>query len=143
MTANSWCAPRPGDPPPVVFFDGVCGLCNRFIDFLMVEDAGRVLRYAPLQGETAASRLPAGDRDNLATLVYADEAGLHRRSDAVVRILHRIGGIWRPVSWMLRLIPPLAREAGYRLVAGHRYRIFGKRDTCRLPTAEERGRVLP
>lgn len=129
--------------PPVVFFDGVCGLCNRFVDFLMANDAGRVLRYAPLQGETAAARLSAEDRNRLATLVYVDEAGLHRRSDAVVRILHRIGGIWRPVSWLLRAIPSPVREAGYRFVAGTRYRIFGKRETCRLPTPEERGRLLP
>lgn len=133
----------PDDDRPILFFDGVCGLCNRVVDFCLRNDRrGRIL-FAPLQGETAAAKLPADDTASISTVVFLDGGRVSRRSTAVVRLLRHMGGIWVPLSWLLWLIPWPLRDPGYRLVARLRYRLFGRHDTCRLPTPADRARVLP
>lgn len=135
----------PVDPAahPVLFFDGVCGLCNTTVNRLIRWDGAGVLRFAPLQGETASRVLPKEDVTTLASVVLLDGGGTHRRTDAVVRVLRHLGGRYRLLAAALWLIPRPLRDVGYRFVAKFRYRVFGKKDTCRLPTAEERGRFLP
>jgi predicted DCC family thiol-disulfide oxidoreductase YuxK len=128
---------------PVIFFDGVCGLCNRFIDFVIRRDRGAVFRFAPLQGETARGRLPDSDVREINTMVLWEEQGVFRKSTAAVRILIRLGGVWRVIGGALRLVPRPLRDAGYSLVARYRYAIFGKKETCRMPTPAERARFLP
>ena len=130
--------------PPIVFFDGVCGFCNHTVDFLLRHDHHGALRYAPLQGETATQLLPASMREELKTLVLWT-GGDHRyiRSAAAVRILWRLGGLWKLAAALLWVIPLPLRDLGYRFVARVRYRLFGQRETCRLPTPEEAGRLLP
>jgi predicted DCC family thiol-disulfide oxidoreductase YuxK len=126
----------------MVFFDGVCGMCNHLVDFILKRDRqGRIL-LAPLQGETAQSLLPPGDRGNLSSLLLRKEGCWYRRSAAVVRILWTLGGVWNVLGWLLWVIPLPLRDLGYRMTARLRYRLFGKKETCRLPTPEERGRLL-
>ena len=128
---------------PVLFFDGVCGLCSEAVDFLIARDPAGVLRFAPLQGETAAAALPKVDTEALKYLVLLDGAGRSIRTAAVVRAVSHLGGRWRLAAWVLWLIPKPLRDAGYHLVTLVRYRVWGKKETCRLPTPEERGRFLP
>ncbi len=128
---------------PIVFFDGVCGLCSTSVDFFMRRDRHARLRFAPLQGETAAANLPDSDRENLNSMVCLLEGRRYHRSSAVVQILRQIGGIWSIVAGALWVIPKPLRDLGYSIVASSRYRFFGKKETCRLPTPEERGRLLP
>jgi predicted DCC family thiol-disulfide oxidoreductase YuxK len=130
-------------PHPIVFFDGVCGLCDRTVKWLLKVDRQRSLRFAPLQGETARQLLEAPDIRDLKSLVIYDEHGIARSSTAVVRILWHVGGIWRFVSYGLWLIPSPIRNWGYRFVSAHRYRWFGKTDVCRLPQPGEAARFLP
>jgi predicted DCC family thiol-disulfide oxidoreductase YuxK len=130
------------DHDAIVFFDGVCGLCNHMVNFLMAIDRQEVLKFAPLQGETAANFVPAGARQNLNSFVFANSGRLYYRSGALARILMRIGGLWRILGAMLWLIPWPLRDAGYRIVAVLRYRLFGKHESCRLPAPEERSRFL-
>lgn len=130
-------------PTLIVYFDGVCGLCNRSVDFILRRDQQARFQFAPLQGETAASRLPEADRRQLSSLVLETPQGLFRRSSAVVRILRRLGGVWWLAGSLLWLIPRPLRDCCYSLVAGNRYRLFGQKETCRLPTPEEAGRLLP
>ena len=127
---------------PVVFFDGVCGLCSEAVDFLMARDPAGVLRFAPLQGETAKTYLPAADTESLKYLVLLDDTGRHIRTAAVVRALRHLGGRWAAAGWLLWLIPRPLRDLGYHLVTKVRYRVWGKKETCRMPTPEERGRFL-
>ena len=127
---------------PVLFFDGVCGLCDVAVDFLIARDPAGVLRFAPLQGGTAAAVLPDADRECLRSLVLIDDSGASRRSRAVVKALSHLGGRWRAAAWALWLVPAPLRDAGYRLTAKLRYAVWGKKETCRMPTAEERGRFL-
>ncbi len=127
---------------PIVFFDGVCGLCDTSVDFFMRKDRSGILRFAPLQGETAARLLPESDRENLNSMVYFENGERFRKSAAVVRILRQLGGIWALLGSLLWVIPRPLRDLGYSLVAAVRYRVFGKKSACRVPTSEERGRLL-
>jgi len=127
---------------PIVFFDGVCGLCNSSVDFVLRHDRPGRLRFAPLQGEAAARLLPTADREDLGSLVLWDEGRMYRRSSAIVRILWRLGLFWRILGGLLWVVPAPLRNAGYRLVAALRYHMFGKKSVCRLPTPAERDRFL-
>lgn len=127
---------------PILFFDGVCGLCNRFVDFVLkYDDDGRVF-FAPLQGTTAAESLPENIVQNLDTVVFLDGKQWKCRSSAVVRVFWKLGGVWSVLGTLLWIIPRPLRDLGYKLVAGNRYRLFGKKETCRMPTPEERARFL-
>lgn len=122
----------------VVFYDGVCGLCDRTVQFLLAEDRERVLTYAQLQGVTAKEALDSVENaGDLRSVVFAENFGssseqISTRSAGILRILDTIGGFWRVISW-LRVIPSFLRDAVYRLVARYRYRWFGKFDSCKLP----------
>lgn len=126
----------------VVYFDGVCNLCNSFVDFLIRRDPEHLLKFAPLQGETAAQRLPAELRESLGTVVFEDADGrFYVRSAAALRAIASLGGALSAARALL-VVPPSVRDAIYRVVASNRYKWFGQRDTCRLPTAEERAQFL-
>lgn len=126
----------------IVFFDGVCGFCNFFINWLIVRDHHHRLRYSPLQGQTAQQLLPSHRWQKLSTVVLLTHSGSWVRSGAVCRILMTLGGPWRIIGGLLWLIPFPLRDLGYVLVGKVRYRLFGKLDQCRLPTAEERSLFL-
>lgn len=128
---------------PIVFFDGVCGLCNSFVDFAMPRDRRKALRFAPLQGETAQSIFGECTDASLDTVVLHDGKTRYIRSAAVVRVLWQLGGVWMIWGSLLWLIPLPLRDFGYRLVAANRYRVFGKKESCRMPTPEERQQLLP
>ncbi len=126
----------------IVFFDGVCGLCNHTVDFLLRRDAEEILRFAPLQGTTATQMLPQDVRDRLDTIAYYRIGQRYYRSTALLRVLRDLGGFWGVLGVLLWVIPSPLRDAGYRCVSVLRYRIFGKRAACRVPTSEERARFL-
>ena len=126
----------------ILFFDGVCGLCNRFVDFLLKHDRHGRVCFAPLQGTTAASSLSEDVVHGLDTVVFLEGGQPNCRSSAIVRVFWRLGGVWSVLGTLLWIIPKPIRDLGYRLVAKSRYRLFGKKETCRLPTPEERGRFL-
>lgn len=131
-----------GTPDRIVFFDGVCGLCNRFVDRVLRMDRRGGLRFAPLQGTTAATLLPAGTAAGMDTVVYLREGRVLQRSEAALRILMDLGG-WRRMYGALFAVPRFLRDAVYEWVARNRYRWFGRREACRLPSAGERERFLP
>lgn len=130
------------DVSAIVFFDGVCGLCNHTVNFLMDRDTRAVLKFAPLQGTTAENIVPEETRKNLNTFVFARDGRLFYRSGAMARILMHIGGRWRILGGLMWLIPWPVRDIGYRIVAALRYRMFGKTEACRMPSPEERSRFL-
>jgi len=140
--------PDPDAPPaaggPVVFYDEECGLCDHTVSWLMARDRAGRLRFAPLQGETARSagiRAEAGE-PNEASMALLDAHGLWRHSDAALRSVAALGGGYRSLH-LLRACPRFLRDGLYRFVARNRYRWFGKRHTCRLPTRAELERLLP
>lgn len=125
---------HPSPPYTIVFFDGVCGLCSGFVDFLVRHDRTRALRYAPLQGITAAQfeRLPR-HLDSV-VVVHGDQVLV--KSDAALTALSRLGGVWR-LTAVARVIPRALRDSVYDLIARNRYRWFGRHEACRIPTADE------
>jgi predicted DCC family thiol-disulfide oxidoreductase YuxK len=128
---------------PILFFDGVCNLCNASVDFVIRHDKARLFRFASLQGETARKMVPEYANDGgLSTVVLLDADGRHVRSTAALRVLKRLG-VTGPLAGLLLAIPRPVRDAGYRLIAQNRYRFWGKKETCRLPSAEERAQFLP
>ena len=135
---------QPDTEPPdsVVFFDGVCGLCNHTINLLLNLDRKHRLRFAPLQGTTAQNCVPAEARTEMKSFVFSRDGHLYYRSAALVRILIRLGGIYAVLGSILWIIPGPLRDIAYRVVSACRYRVFGKHDSCRLPTPAERAKFL-
>lgn len=132
----------PAPPPPIVLYDGTCGLCHRSVRWLLRRDRGR-LRYAPLQGETAAAlRTHLPIPTELASVVLVDGDRVYLRSKV---FLHAARHLTRPWRWAyaLRWLPAWPLDLGYRLVARVRYRLFGRYDTCQRPTAAETAQLLP
>lgn len=126
----------------IVYFDGVCNLCNRFVDVLIRHDRHRRYRFASLQGETARRRLPpALIAPNLETIVLEKSGELRFHSDAALAILSGLGGAWR-LAGGLRVFPRALRDWVYDWIARNRFGWFGQRDTCRVPTIEERSLFL-
>lgn len=133
----------------VLLYDGVCGLCNRGVQFVLRHDAKGRFRFASLQSEFAKGVLArhgvkAADLDTVYVVVNggsADES-LLARSDAVLFVLREIGGLWRAGAWLLNWVPRRVRDWGYGWIARHRYRIFGRYDTCPIPAERERARFV-
>jgi predicted DCC family thiol-disulfide oxidoreductase YuxK len=135
-------------PPATVFFDGLCGFCDREVQWLLARDVEGKLHYAPLQGETASlirARIPGSIPEDLATMVLVERDGdglrFSYRSDAAIRIL--VVSNASP-GWLrfLRLLPRPVRDLGYRIIARIRYQVWGELETCRVPTPDERARFL-
>ena len=124
----------------VILFDGVCGLCNKSVDFLIRRDTGKRFLFSPLQGKFAREHVRE-DTEKLDTHVYWENGTVFRRSSAVLRILTQLGGGWF-LLFPLLLIPPFLRDLVYRFVARIRYRIAPKQEACRIPTPEEKDRFL-
>lgn len=127
---------------PIVFFDGVCGLCNASVDRVLRWDRRGVFRLAPLQGETARQLLLPDDSQQLGSVVLRADGQTYRKSAAIVRILWRLGTACQIAGTLLWLIPRPIRDLGYMIISRNRYRWFGKKETCRMPTVQERARFL-
>jgi len=136
-------------PHPILVYDGVCGLCNRFVRFILRRDRNAAFRFASLQSPFAARILSRHginptDLDTVYVVInheLLDEC-LLSRSDASLFVLHQLGGFWRPTAALLQLLPKFLREPAYNAVARHRYRIFGRLDTCPLPREHDRSLFL-
>lgn len=133
----------------VVFYDGVCGLCNRLVQFLLKRDSRGVIRYAPLQGEFARRELAAygfdaADLDTLFVIAGwgSPNARVLTRSRAVLHAGTRLGGAWAVAARVAQVVPPSIADRFYRFVARRRYRAFGKFEACPLPPPEWRDRFL-
>jgi predicted DCC family thiol-disulfide oxidoreductase YuxK len=133
--------PHVPDPSPIVFYDGECGLCHRFVQFILARDHAGTFRFAPLQGPTAA-RLVPGCAATLGSVVLKDETGVYQKSEASLRVLARLGGLW-VLTTPLRAVPPVVRDAVYDFIAKRRYRWFGTADACALPPPSAQPRFLP
>ena len=128
---------------PVVFYDGECGLCDRSVQALIKLDRGRRLRYATLQGETAARLLgpPQGESGGWSVKLLQD-GRLYDRSTAAIRAAMSAGGAGRLFAVFL-VVPRFVRDAVYRWIAKNRLRWFGGAEACLLPTAALRKNFLP
>ncbi len=135
--------------PPILLYDGVCGLCNRFVQFILARDRQAIFRFAALQSPFAARILArhainATDLDTVYLVLNYErpDESLLARSDAVIFILKRLSTRWRASAFCLQMIPRFLRDPLYNTIARHRYRIFGRFDTCTLPRDADHIRFL-
>jgi len=133
----------------LVFYDGVCGLCNHLVQFLLARDPAGRIRFAQLQGELARRELvPRGfdpaDLDSM--FVIADwnspAQRVLTRSAAVLYAAAQLGGWWGLLARVGQLMPRAVADRVYTFVAARRYRLFGRFDSCPLPRPEWRNRFL-
>jgi len=128
---------------PVVLFDGVCNLCNGFVQFLIRVDEKGVLRFAPLQSDPGQELLEAHGREtgDFDSVVLVDGGGCYEKSDAALRIADHLDFPYS-LAALFRPVPRGVRDGIYDLVAEYRYDIFGKRDQCMRPTEDVQSRFL-
>ncbi len=126
----------------LVFFDGICGLCNQFVDFLFIEDRNDVLIFTPLQGETAKKLYPNGELEKFDSIAFLQNSKLYYKSTAAIKVCITVGGIWK-LAAILYIFPKFIRDFFYDFIAKNRYKWFGKKESCRMPTPEEMEKLLP
>lgn len=134
---------------PILLYDGVCGLCNRLVQFVLRHDHEEIFRFASLQSPLAGRILerhnaPATDLDTFYVVADTDQSNEHlfSRSDAAAFVLTKLGGAWTAAAVACRFLPRPLRDAMYNLVARNRYNIFGKLDACPIPDARHRAKFL-
>lgn len=132
----------------VVLYDGVCGLCARVVTFTIKRDPEGRFAYAALQSEWAREHLEPYGRDPAALdsfFVLADagtaDERLLDRSDAALFLAGAVGWPWRAARAFV-IVPKVLRDLAYRGIARIRYRVFGKKDACPIPTPAQRARFL-
>ena len=132
----------------LLLYDGVCGLCDRLVQFVLRHDRGDRFRFAALQSPLAASLLrgygrDASDLDTVYVIARYGEpsAKLLWKGRAVIFVLAQLGGIWRLAS-ALRVLPRPLLDFGYDHIARRRYRWFGRYDACPLPTPATKAKFL-
>lgn len=134
---------HPIPPHPVIVFDAACVLCSANAQFVLKHDRREHFRLASMQGEVGAAlfRRFGIDPADPETIILVDGDSVRLNSDAILAIYAGLGWPWRAAA-ALRLVPRVLRDPVYRWVARNRYRLFGRRETCWLPTAEQARRVL-
>jgi predicted DCC family thiol-disulfide oxidoreductase YuxK len=127
----------------IVLFDGVCNLCNGAIQFLLKRDKQKKFLVGSLQGMTGQEYLRKYhlDSDQYHSFLLIEGNVLYTRSTAVLRTLKHLGRGWQ-LLYVFIYIPQPIRDGVYKLIAAYRYKWFGKKDQCRVPTASEKERFL-
>ena len=128
---------------PILLFDGVCNLCNASVQWVLKHDKKALFRFAALQSATGQSLLQRSglSPENFDTVVLLDGDQVFTRSDAALEIARRIGGVWSLLA-AFRILPRPIRNAVYDWVARHRYRWFGKTESCMIPRPEWTNRFV-
>ncbi|RDC55415.1 thiol-disulfide oxidoreductase DCC family protein [Pedobacter chinensis] len=122
---------------PVIFFDGVCNLCNASVQFAIEHDKKNIFKFAALQGNHAKSILPSLgiDLNKIESIVLVENNKLYTRSSAALRIAKHLNGFW-PLLYGLIIIPKFIRDWFYDIIAKNRYKWWGKQESCWVPTPE-------
>lgn len=130
-------------PYDIVFFDGVCNLCNASVDFIIKHDKKKRFRFASLQSERGQAILKANqfNPNDYDSFILETQGKVYIKSTAALKVVAQLGF---PFSLMMifRIIPPFIRNAVYSWIAKNRYKWFGQKETCRLPSPEERALFL-
>lgn len=127
----------------VIFFDGVCNLCNHSVQFIIKRDHKDYFRFAALQGDIAKQKLSDFDlkAENLKTIILLEDGKVYLRSTAALRIAKHLSGSW-PILFRFIIIPAFIRDFVYQLIASNRYRIWGKTESCMVPSPDLKAKFL-
>jgi predicted DCC family thiol-disulfide oxidoreductase YuxK len=128
---------------PVILFDGVCNLCNGFVQFIIKHDKKNKFRFGSLQSESAKKLLETFhfSLEELKTIVLVEDGKIYMRSRALLRIASHLDGVWKLTS-IFHVIPSFISDVVYNLVSKYRYKVFGKRDSCMIPSPEIKSRFI-
>lgn len=127
----------------IILFDGVCNFCNGAVRFVIRHDSKNHFKFAPLQSEVARELLSAhpGYPEKTDSIVLLKGEKIYTKSGAALRISRHLNGLWKLLVVFL-IVPPFIRDGVYDLIARKRYKWFGKREECMVPTEELRNRFL-
>ena len=131
---------RESEPNCILFFDGVCNLCNGIVRFILKHDRKKRIKLAPLQSELT-EKLLAGRKIEAESVVYYRTGKIHQQSAGILYVLKDLGFPWS-LFFVFIIIPPFIRNFIYRLVANNRYKIFGRRNECVIPDEQNANRLL-
>lgn len=127
----------------VLLFDGVCNLCSGFVIFTIKRDPQGKFKFSPLQSEEGKKKLKKFNlpTDKISTFILIDSNSYHLKSSAALRVFKKLTGLW-PFLFIFILVPKPVRDFVYDIVAKNRYRWFGKKNDCMVPSPEIRARFL-
>jgi predicted DCC family thiol-disulfide oxidoreductase YuxK len=127
----------------LILFDGVCNLCNTYVQFVIERDSQNKFLFASLQSDTGQNLLKhfGLDTTELKTLVLLQDKEIYIKSTGALRILKQLDGIWK-ISYIFILIPAFIRDFFYSFVAANRYRFFGKKEYCMIPSPKLKSKFL-
>ncbi len=128
---------------PVILFDGVCNFCNSAVNFVIKRDKKKQIKFAPLQSEAGKKlmeqySLPA---DDMQSFVFIENGKAYTRSTAALRVCRYLSALW-PLCYGTIIVPKFIRDAIYNWIARNRYKWFGVRQQCMMPTADIKARFL-
>ena len=126
---------------PVILFDGVCNFCNGSVNFIIEHDKKGFFKFAPLQSETGQKYIDKFGLSEVDSIILVEDEQAYTHSTAALRIAKHLDGIWS-LGYVFVIIPRPIRNFFYKLFAANRYRLFGKKEACMLPTPEIRQRFL-
>ena len=125
----------------VVFFDGICNLCQYSVRYLIQHDKNKTLKFASLQGKHAKKMIQLNGVNSLESMVFFDGKELYKKSTAILKLFTVLGG-WHKLLLVGYILPQFIRDSLYSFVAKNRYRWFGKQDYCMIPTIDLKDRFL-
>lgn len=122
---------------PIIFFDGVCNLCNGTVNFLIKIDKRKIFRYSPLQSDFAKEKLRGIDlhTNNFQTIILLLNDHYYFRSEAIIKIFEQLEFPWRILA-ALKFLPRKFRDVVYKIISAKRYKLFGKKEKCMIPPKE-------
>lgn len=123
---------------PIIFYDGLCGLCDKSVQFVLKHDKKQLFKFATLQSEYAKQMLGSLKEDSF---VLFENNAIYTRSTAALRTAKHLRGLW-PLLYGFIIIPTFIRDGVYRFIARNRYKWFGKYDSCKIPDAATRSRFI-
>jgi len=127
----------------LVLFDGVCNFCNYWVQFALKRNKAQSLKFGSLQGNTARKILPGFniDPDVLCSVYLIEKGKIYKESSAALHICKHLNGPWK-LLYAFIIIPAFLRDPFYKLIARYRYKWFGKKEACMIPTPEQRARFV-
>lgn len=127
----------------VIFFDGICNLCNGAVQFIIERDEKNIFKFAPLQSDFAAQELITFNfnPNQLGSILLLENGKIYTKSTAALRISKKLNGLW-PMMYAFIVVPRFIRDAVYDFIAKNRYKWFGKQESCWVPTAELKSKFL-
>lgn len=130
-------------PDRIVLFDGVCNFCNNSINFIIRHDRKDLFRFAPLQSEAGEKikSLYAIPEKFMDSVILVEKGKVYTKTTAALRIARRLNGAW-PLLYAFIIVPPFIRDIAYNIVAKYRYKWWGEKESCMIPTPEVRQKFL-